>query len=403
MRMGIQTVRLLALSAIMFTVLLTGGVWSPRAATAATYYVALTGNDANPGTQTQPFGTIAKGISVLHAGDTLYVRGGNYNESIATNNYNIPAGTSWSNPVTIAGYPGETVTLPSIGGNFNASEQYIIFMDFVVTGAQGGGIGIVHDAGSTTPGDSYVRFQNIDVHDWTSSGNAPPGFYIFANHVEVLGGKVHNSPVGAACSPDTQADCHGFYIIGAYNLIDGVEIYNNSGYGIHLYNGYNPTFNHDNIIRNNRVHNNYIAPSCCGGGILISRGANNMAYNNIVYNNRSVNGIAVGYQAVNNQVYNNTVYGNGGYGISVDSVNTHGGTTGTIVRNNIVYGNVGGINDLGVSTTQDHNFTSNPNFVDVAAANFHLQAGSPAIDAGITLSAVTTDIAGTSRPQGAGY
>ena len=48
---------------------------------AATYYVATAGNDANPGTQAQPFRTIAKGIVVSAAnGDTVLLADGTYNE-----------------------------------------------------------------------------------------------------------------------------------------------------------------------------------------------------------------------------------------------------------------------------------------------------------------------------------
>ena len=48
----------------------------------ATYYVSTSGNDANPGSQTQAFRTIRKGLSVLGPGDTLYVRGGTYTEQL---------------------------------------------------------------------------------------------------------------------------------------------------------------------------------------------------------------------------------------------------------------------------------------------------------------------------------
>jgi len=41
--------------------------------------------------------------------------------------------------------------------------------------------------------------------------------------------------------------------------------------------------------------------------------------------------------------------------------------------------------------------------VNAAAHDFHLQATSPAIDAGAALSAVPTDASGISRSQGAGY
>jgi hypothetical protein len=47
-------------------------------ASAATYYVAPTGNNSNPGTLEQPFATLARGQQAAAAGDTVYLRGGNY-------------------------------------------------------------------------------------------------------------------------------------------------------------------------------------------------------------------------------------------------------------------------------------------------------------------------------------
>ena len=105
MRIGMQTMHQLALSATIITVLFTCGILHARVATATTYYVATTGNDANPGTQSQPFATMTKGISVLQAGDTLYVRAGSYPGYDV--NTPMPSGTSWATPITIAGYPGE--------------------------------------------------------------------------------------------------------------------------------------------------------------------------------------------------------------------------------------------------------------------------------------------------------
>jgi hypothetical protein len=45
---------------------------------AATYYVAPTGNNSNPGTLEQPFATMARGQQAAAAGDTVYFRGGTY-------------------------------------------------------------------------------------------------------------------------------------------------------------------------------------------------------------------------------------------------------------------------------------------------------------------------------------
>ncbi len=52
---------------------------------AATYYVATTGNDANPGTQAQPFRTIGKGVAAAVNNDTVQVASGTYYEVISWN------------------------------------------------------------------------------------------------------------------------------------------------------------------------------------------------------------------------------------------------------------------------------------------------------------------------------
>ncbi|MDH7515155.1 MAG: right-handed parallel beta-helix repeat-containing protein [Bacteroidota bacterium] len=50
-------------------------------ALAATWYVSPSGNDANPGTQAQPFKTINKAISVASAGDEIVIAAGTYQET----------------------------------------------------------------------------------------------------------------------------------------------------------------------------------------------------------------------------------------------------------------------------------------------------------------------------------
>src|SRR5438309_2009986 len=50
----------------------------PALARAATFYVAPTGSDTNPGTMGQPFGTMSRGQTAAAAGDTVFFRGGTY-------------------------------------------------------------------------------------------------------------------------------------------------------------------------------------------------------------------------------------------------------------------------------------------------------------------------------------
>src|ERR1043166_10265653 len=159
MRMGMQTVYQLALSAIIFIVLFTCGVLHPSAATAATYYVATTGNDANPGTQAQPFRTIQKGLNVLRASDTLYLRGGTYAESINSNNQTIPSGTSWADAPRIAAYSGETVTLQGTVNLVHAYIKYLIIDGIIV---DGGGVSLIHV--------NFIRLQNGEVKNSPAQG-----------------------------------------------------------------------------------------------------------------------------------------------------------------------------------------------------------------------------------------
>jgi hypothetical protein len=74
------------------------------AAHATEYYVATTGNNTTgDGTISNPWKTITKGQSMLAPGDTLFVRGGTYYESVTL----TKQGTA-GNPITIKAYPGET-------------------------------------------------------------------------------------------------------------------------------------------------------------------------------------------------------------------------------------------------------------------------------------------------------
>lgn len=79
---------------------------SLRPAVAATYYVAKSGNDSNPGTLASPFLTIQHAASLMVAGDTCYIRQGTYREEV------VPANSGASGaPITFTNYPNELVVV----------------------------------------------------------------------------------------------------------------------------------------------------------------------------------------------------------------------------------------------------------------------------------------------------
>src|SRR5438067_11007741 len=70
----------------------------------ATYYVATTGSDSNPGTSGSPFLTIQHGLSVTTAGDTIIVKNGTYLPLTGTLD-------AMACPINIAGSSGSPITL----------------------------------------------------------------------------------------------------------------------------------------------------------------------------------------------------------------------------------------------------------------------------------------------------
>lgn len=74
----------------------------PKAAGPAKFVDCARGNDANDGSEAAPWRTIGRAVRALLPGDTLYLRGGVYYETVTVN----ASGTAEA-PVTIRAFPGE--------------------------------------------------------------------------------------------------------------------------------------------------------------------------------------------------------------------------------------------------------------------------------------------------------
>jgi len=345
---------------------------------AATYYVATTGGDANTGTQSAPFRTVKKGISVLSPGDTLYIRGGNYGESINSNNQTLPAGTSWSSVVTISAYPSESVTITNVLLS-NSQIRYLVFQDLTID-AQSSVDETVYINGA-----NHIRFRNCEIKNARRQGVLMP--HPGADYNEFINCNVHHNGT-------TQNLDHGFYVASSNNTVEGCLIHDNAAFGLQIYNGYGERAD-NNTIKNNKVFNNSTAGT--GSGLLASSGSGNLIYNNIVYGHQ-LYGIDVSFGSPSNTgVYNNTVYNNGG-GIRAGS-----DSTGAIIKNNIVYQSGSAVSNSGSGTTLSNNLTADPKFVNPSAGDFQLQSTSPAIDSGVALPQVGIDIEGVLRPQGTAF
>jgi hypothetical protein len=117
------------------------------------YYVAVDGNDANAGTESNPFASIQKAQTVVQPGDTVYLRGGTYllteaniskkERGYACVTYLDKSGTA-ANYISYINYPGETPVFNYAavkpGGlrvaAFYVTGSYIHLKGFEVTGVQ---------------------------------------------------------------------------------------------------------------------------------------------------------------------------------------------------------------------------------------------------------------------------
>jgi parallel beta-helix repeat protein len=367
---------------------------APSLVSAATYYVATDGSGSTC-SDVAPCGSINTGISKLSAGDTLYLRGGTYTQTWQSGVTHLNSGSSWSTPITIAAYSGESVTIEGrLQFNDGAPASYIILDHLTLY--DGNPLYMASDS-------HHIRFQFGKLRGKAGasilvSGSAP--------FVEILHSEIYDAggPGGTGCTDPY--GCYGMYYAGHDCLFDDNRVHDNGGYGFHIYDSGSSSVS-NNVVRNSLFYNNgFTDPLCCGhsGNLLISHGTNNQAYNNMLYN--SFGGIQIS-SCTNCKAYNNTIYNNQNYGISTDA-------TGSVIKNNIVYNNGSAIDDYGSGTVFAANLCNltgggctlagNPLFVNAGAANFHLQVNSPAINAGVSTGPeVTTDFEGNPRPSGPAY
>lgn len=96
--------------------------YSLAAAGAATFHVATTGNDANPGTESEPFLTVQKGVDVAQAGDIVLVAAGRFVETMLSKRNG-----SEEKPITLRGTTGSEINIISL------SHSWIIVENMRVT------------------------------------------------------------------------------------------------------------------------------------------------------------------------------------------------------------------------------------------------------------------------------
>lgn len=309
------------------------------------YYVATNGNDTNPGTIDSPWQNIAYATCAgsylcpvqtsnpnkLKAGDTLYIRGGTYNQyKIRFTN----SGTA-GNLITVKSYPRETAIID--GGFASGSVRtpifdidnvnYVALDSLTIMRGIGANVLIADNYGPTT----NIIIQNCDIKDFVYGDNSGNIFFgtSGADDILIQNNRLHgaqNLPVGLS---------NGANII--LFRAKKVTIKNNA-----IYDNYNGIYyKHSNddgyttIVENNLFHD------LTGPGLRWSR-ADGFIKNNII---RDVPvAIDVFEESANcgslasarNQILHNTIVNSAG-GITLNRSILCLGAIDTIVRDNLIY------------------------------------------------------------------
>jgi parallel beta-helix repeat protein len=336
-------------------------------------YVSPTGNDSHNGSEAQPFATIQKAADVVKPGATVYVLPGTYNEDVVVKN----------------------------DGTANARIAFVSLKQWAAK------IKTTNDNVPWTTKADYIDIIGFDI----SSDGARDGLLNWGSFTRTIGNRIHDIPStcddhGGSGMTDTNYNSHDNDIIGnvVFNIGDTYPkmcpfvhaiyhsnarghivnniAYNNAGCGINLWHAATDTIVSNNLVFGNKEHGISIGTDPKdndgddGDHFIVT---NNISINNGILGMRERKGVGS-----HNQFSHNIVYGNGRVAFGDES-----------------YEWPSTVDTKDVDTiTREVMFAS---FKDDGAGDYHLQANSSAIDAGIALGAPSTDFDGNPRPEGKGY
>ncbi len=443
---------------LAFTVVFAGSL-SPltpaQAATPTHYYVATNGSDNNPGTEARPFRTLAKGVRVLRAGDTLYIREGTYHEEIV-----VSASGTADSPITLSAYPGEhpivdaenVLPLSPEESLFLLTGDHLILSGLEIKNVRGLAVQVE---------GSYTTVRNMKTHHSLKEGiYVGRGGTVCSDGINATNNTVEDNEIWMSSlmhkGVTTGHGWSGGISVGRcpqYTMVRRNVVHETWGIGIQVYEAYNTTIE-DNVVWNNQKEHYYVnnAPYTLvqrnlsyntpdsifldggwpGVGIAFCDERPEPVSHHVTIINNLVRRGSRGFMFFSQQpgtglksflIANNTFVDSTEAGLEIRP----GDHENSRIQNNIIFGQGTAAsvpNDPGLNFS--HNLWSKAPLAAASGAGdmlgdphlamsgptgagllkpdwFKLLPNSPAIDVGISLSQVPNDFDGVSRSYGAGY
>jgi hypothetical protein len=283
-------------------------------------YVATTGDDSNPGTQTAPWRTVQHAADSVHAGSTVNVRGGVYEELINISG----SGNATDGYITFRSYPGETAVLDA---------EHL---------TPSGRSGVV-----TIQNKSYVRIEGFEIRNFHTAEHrlTPLGISVIGSgsHIELLKNNVHHIE----------------------QTFDGRDApgRGGNGFGIAVYGTDAKTPIRELVIDGNEVH--HLKTGSSESLVVNGNVTNFRITHNIVHDNNNIGIDVIGFERTapdpaidqardgvvsGNLVYNITSRGNPAYGNdeSSDGIYVDGGTR-VVIEQNVIHDV-----DFGIELASEH-------------------------------------------------
>jgi parallel beta-helix repeat protein len=350
-------------------------------------------SDVGSGSVDRAFCWFSAAAARAAAGQTVQVASGTYSESVT-----VPVSGTSTAPITFTAAPGATVTVTGkVNGFAVLSKSWITISGFTITNTSGNGIYVSGSSHITLTGN-HVTYAGRPLSGNTKSGIALSGSSdsLVANNTAD-----HNTYAGIELKNDSTRDevrnnvtfsnarqyeraAPGIRLVGSPgNVVDRNVTYDNEDSGIESYSGANDTLIYNNVSYNNGDH-----------GIDNHVTTGQRIFANTVYKNVTA-GINVEGGSTGATLANNISVDNG-----IKSPRTHGeirieagSTSGTtldydvvylstpdtiLIWSSVIYSSLSAFQ--AASGQEAHAVQASPLWKNPAGGDFHLTAGSPAID-----------------------